>query len=228
MPIEFECAVCKHRIRVPDGSEGKRTKCPKCQAIQPVPSPTDDEFRLKDEGDLPPPAAKRPPIDDPFGTFSPQPASSGRPDFSDRPAREDLSADTPAASPSDPAERSEAQDKLKTPVTVALALVGVGVVLMLVSLIFTVAQILGNPAEADMPQLVGQLIGAAIALPLQGLALFGLKHAKNLENYGLAWVGVVLAALPCTTSLCCVLSLPFCVWAMVLLADNTIQRQFDA
>ncbi len=40
MPVRFQCHHCHARIRVPDGSEGRRVKCPRCGLIQHVPSPS--------------------------------------------------------------------------------------------------------------------------------------------------------------------------------------------
>jgi len=38
MPIRFHCFSCDARVKVPDGSEGKRMKCPRCGAVQRVPA----------------------------------------------------------------------------------------------------------------------------------------------------------------------------------------------
>ncbi len=37
MPIEFDCYSCSKKVRVPDGSEGKKCKCPGCQTVLDVP-----------------------------------------------------------------------------------------------------------------------------------------------------------------------------------------------
>jgi hypothetical protein len=37
MTIEFRCPSCNQQLRVPDESAGKNARCPKCQAIVPVP-----------------------------------------------------------------------------------------------------------------------------------------------------------------------------------------------
>lgn len=38
MPIEFTCPSCSTSIRTPDGSAGKKGKCPKCAAIVQIPA----------------------------------------------------------------------------------------------------------------------------------------------------------------------------------------------
>ncbi|MCC7204152.1 MAG: hypothetical protein IT441_03670 [Phycisphaeraceae bacterium] len=37
MPIRFRCQSCQAKIRVPEGSEGRKVKCPRCGLIQNVP-----------------------------------------------------------------------------------------------------------------------------------------------------------------------------------------------
>jgi hypothetical protein len=37
MPIEFACSQCTKTVRVPNGSEGKKCKCPQCQTILNIP-----------------------------------------------------------------------------------------------------------------------------------------------------------------------------------------------
>ncbi|MCO6458213.1 MAG: hypothetical protein J5I93_23150 [Pirellulaceae bacterium] len=37
MPIEFACPSCRTTLRVPDDSAGKQARCPKCNAVIPVP-----------------------------------------------------------------------------------------------------------------------------------------------------------------------------------------------
>lgn len=37
MPIRFRCQDCRSRVKVPEGSQGKQVKCPRCGRIQAVP-----------------------------------------------------------------------------------------------------------------------------------------------------------------------------------------------
>ena len=40
MPIEFLCDHCGTKLRTPDGSSGKKTNCPQCEAILTIPEPS--------------------------------------------------------------------------------------------------------------------------------------------------------------------------------------------
>ena len=39
MTVEFLCDTCGTKLRTPDGSSGKKTKCPKCETILTIPEP---------------------------------------------------------------------------------------------------------------------------------------------------------------------------------------------
>jgi len=47
MPIEFACSSCSKQVRVPDGSEGKKCKCPECQTILNVPKAETEAIEIK-------------------------------------------------------------------------------------------------------------------------------------------------------------------------------------
>ena len=42
MPIRFRCQDCSSRVKVPEGTQGKQVKCPRCGRIQSVPSSSQD------------------------------------------------------------------------------------------------------------------------------------------------------------------------------------------
>ncbi|QDU73410.1 hypothetical protein Pan97_03810 [Bremerella volcania] len=229
MPIDFDCAVCKHRIRVPDGAEGKRTKCPKCSAIQPVPSES-DELRLKDSPGEPAPT-RRSGVGDAFQPAEPEPAKQEKSPFgdfdsgsSDNPYAPTFGEDAVKVS----SARMEAMEKLQTPVLICLILAGLGIASNLVTLIVSVIGIIGEGARGTdvVVQLATYAIGFGFAIGLLGFAVFGLMQARDLKSYGLAWAGFIITLLPC--SCCFPLSLPISIWGMMVLADNTVQRQFTS
>lgn len=51
MPIEFACSHCGRKLRTPDGSVGKRAKCPGCQQIVQIPAASDEAADLGGLGD---------------------------------------------------------------------------------------------------------------------------------------------------------------------------------
>ena len=69
MPIEFRCAKCSKLLRTPDGSAGKKGKCPHCGAMMDIPAASPSASALFDS-----PVASSPanPSDDLFGGVAPQ------------------------------------------------------------------------------------------------------------------------------------------------------------
>ena len=64
---------------------------------------------------------------------------------------------------------------------------------------------------------VGTVIGSAIVF-------FGGLQMKNLKNRGFVMFSSILAMTPCNC--CCILGLPFGIWALVVLNDEAVKRSF--
>ena len=88
MPIEFRCSQCERLLRTPDGTAGKKAKCPQCGAVVNV--PTASPSQPTEPVSLPPVFV--PPSDNPYqasnvdphrspfagpGTFRPTPIDLG-------------------------------------------------------------------------------------------------------------------------------------------------------
>jgi len=215
MPIEFDCPVCKNAIRVPDGSQGKRTRCPKCQAVMQIPGGQEETFAegptFSDRQESP--APRNEPWSDsqnPFG--SPAAAQAPR-----------VGGDL----------KRNAKQRLGVPAVVCTVLVGITLAFSILYYLFLavifLAGIAGEVGEMlpDNPaELIGNIVGGMFSIIMMVIALIGLNGARKVENSGLAWTGFILAALPCTTSACCIFSLPFAIWGMVVLADSDVKRAF--
>lgn len=229
MPIDFDCAVCKHRIRVPDGAEGKRTKCPKCSAIQPVPSES-DELQLKDSPEEAEPP-RRPSVREVFQPAEPEPAKPEKSSYSSFEPEEPEDDDAPTYGEDAvkvSSDRLEAMEKIQTPVLICLILAGLGIASNLVTLVISAIGIIGEGARGmdTVIHLSMYAIGFGFAIGLLGFACFSLMQARDLRSYGLAWAGFIITLLPCS----CLfpLSLPISIWGMMVLSDNSVQRQFNS
>jgi hypothetical protein len=64
---------------------------------------------------------------------------------------------------------------------------------------------------------IGTVIGSA-------LVFVGGLQMKNLKNRGFVMFTSILAMTPCNC--CCLLGLPFGIWALVVLNDETVKRAF--
>ncbi len=71
MPIQFPCSQCQKKMRAPDGTEGKKARCPACSAITLIPSVAVASAVPAARVASPPPApatAPPPVSDNPFAT----------------------------------------------------------------------------------------------------------------------------------------------------------------
>jgi len=64
---------------------------------------------------------------------------------------------------------------------------------------------------------VGVILG--IILIVAGIRM------KRLQDYGMALTGAIIALVPCISP-CCVLGLPFGIWAVVVLSDWRVHAAF--
>ena len=55
--------------------------------------------------------------------------------------------------------------------------------------------------------------------------ILGAVRMKGLQGYGLAVAASVLALLPCLSP-CCILSMPFGIWALIVLMRPEVKSQF--
>jgi hypothetical protein len=69
-------------------------------------------------------------------------------------------------------------------------------------------------------------IGAGVMGIIMGIVvLVGAIKMKTLENYGFAMTASILAMIPCVSP-CCLLGLPFGIWAIVVLSDPVVKASF--
>lgn len=88
----------------------------------------------------------------------------------------------------------------------------------------------GSGSSADAGAALGMGIGAAVYafFALAAAVCFaGALRMKSLKSYGLAMTSAVLAILPCTTYVCCMVMMPFGIWAMVVLMKPEVKAAFS-
>jgi hypothetical protein len=143
----------------------------------------------------------------------------------------------------DPGLARDKARRLANPAGWALIVVGILGVLMSIGLVVwtLVAGVQSNPlmdqlmnsqASSDAAR-VGQKIGYTVALVIGiGWAAFiafaGWK-LRQLQSWGVALTGAILAVIPCCGSQfpLCILSLPIGIWAIVILCRNDVKSQFS-
>lgn len=70
--------------------------------------------------------------------------------------------------------------------------------------------------------------GAVNVLALIGsvLIFLGGSKMKQLQSYGLAMTGSIMATIPVCTNNCCCLSMPFGIWALAVLLNSDVKLAF--
>ena len=149
----------------------------------------------------------------------------------------------PAAAPAAPPAgdgREAALQAVKGPAISLIVVASLGIVLCLaravMCLAFGGAMMLQNQMGANVPPQVQQWmaliqgpVGAAIYLVLalvNAFVLFGAIKMLRLQSHGLVLTALIVAMLPCATC-CCLLGLPFGIWALVVISKPEIKSQFS-
>jgi hypothetical protein len=208
MAIPVTCSQCGRQYNVKDDAAGKKFKCKDCGAVVDVPQAASDNAPQDEFGDLDSPYA-----DDDFGAAPP---------VSTRPKRRKSSARSGAA-----AERTFA------PALCLYIVCGLSLAYWIFNLVANLMGIvplggLGN-AQQQMAQEVGRVIGLAITGVLFVKDLFIIYAARKmqvLQSYGVALTGAILSVIPCCGSPCFVLGIPFGIWALVVLNDESVKSAF--
>jgi hypothetical protein len=65
----------------------------------------------------------------------------------------------------------------------------------------------------------------ALGLAVTILMIVGGLRMRQLQGYGLAMTASILAWIPCTSP-CCIVSIPFGIWAFVVLLDADVKQAF--
>jgi phage FluMu protein Com len=223
MPIEFRCSQCGKLLRTGDDTAGRQAQCPECGAISAVPSST-----RPSEPSVPPVS----------------PLGGGNP-FGAVPAAGAEGSDNPYQSPAPAGYLPPGQidllaaQRVSGPATALIVTAISAMVLQVLALVVNLAQIGLGPGmgmgpgmrhqRAEMfPMMFGggvQVVSGVFGLILAAVILIGAMKMKKLENYAFAMAAAILAMVPCFWP-CCLLGLPFGIWALVVLGDGSVKAAF--
>lgn len=226
MPIQFRCNRCLEEIGVPDGTAGKKTRCPHCQQVQEIPAPQTST------APAPPPTPGLPPEPD-----SPYESAVSEAEMDD----ESFAADpaNPFASPSASAKanpfggnmsesvRAAMRQKLLIPAITQTVIVGLGLISCLGFAAMGII-LAFEPAERSSGLL---MLGFYLAWSLlHVLSLVGLANAFRFHNIAWAWIGFIIPIVSFPLNNCCCLLFVFpigaSIWGMVCLSDPKVRSLF--
>jgi len=220
MPIEFDCQVCGHRLRVPETAGGRRVRCPQCSNVMNAPLATES------------PSASS--VANAFAPFDQsQQESNPFRDTMSEPASHFEQEENPYQSPTpvdtgnqaydysnDAYVESMAKSKLTPPAVMLIIIAALGLLGVLANLVSLGGVNNAGDAEAAMILFFGIGLGAVFNC----IILAGGIQMLNLKSRSLGVTAAILAMLPC--GVCCIIGLPAGIWALVLLNDPMIIRAY--
>ena len=167
----------------------------------------------------------RHPFDD-LDDYDDRPRRRRRHDFDDGPRWGDERDDYDDR----PAGENRPEDRVRAPGT-AMAVAGwVGIALTLVTLALILVFGLENPPPHDelvVNLVVGAVLGSISVVYFAVIAAGG-HRMRQCRGYGLAMTAAVLAIASVTVlGVCSVVTLPFGIWAVVVLSQADVRRAFE-
>ena len=228
MPIEFRCAECGKLLRVPDGTSGKEARCPACEATLTIPEPG-----VRSPAPSPP-GEREDARSSPFAAGPSGPPAGG---VGENPYQSPAAyAAGPMAPPPPPGYglgRGYAAARVSGPAIWLIVTGAVGIPVKLLGIfgsLITIGVIdLGMGLFGDDPFM---MVSGGVGLALDALGLIlcfvviaGAVKMKNLEHYGFAMAAAIIAMIP-RVSPCCLLGLPFGIWAIVVLSEGPVKAAF--
>jgi hypothetical protein len=139
-------------------------------------------------------------------------------------------ASTPAALYS--SETGAIAKRVSGPANGLMAVAIIGFVLQAAGLVMNLAGVgfatAGRHADA-MPAMFKGAAGVAsavVGMAVSGLILFGALKMKRLESHGLAMAASIVSMVPCISP-CCLLGLPFGIWALTVLMKPEVKDAFQ-
>jgi multisubunit Na+/H+ antiporter MnhC subunit len=154
------------------------------------------------------------------------------------PGSADMATSPDVASGADSAARARAVQMVNGPaigliiaMVLGIALSALGIVFHLLGVSWGRPPPMMNPEAERMYQLFHQFGGTlgitagVISIAIGLFVLFGALKMQKLSNHGLAMAAAIVAMIPCFSP-CCLLGLPFGIWALVVLNKPEVKSQF--
>lgn len=207
MPTIVDCPICNRKLRVPDDLLGQRVKCPTC--AQEFTAQVSALASLPPPGFVLPGAAPRGPAPAPPGSY---PQQSPYDEFGERRPN-----------------TSSARDAVIAP-AVALLVAGIiGLVSMggltVLGTIGWLAEDAANANAEEVAEFITGVLMFTVAAGANAAIIFCAIQMQRLKSYGLALTGAILAVIP-GISPCCVLGIPFGIWALVVINQPDVKNAF--
>lgn len=214
MAISVNCPSCARQYSVKEEAAGKKFKCKDCGAVVEVP----------DAGGGGGGGAFSDDFGDPYNPYADDEMATGGaggppPMASRRPKKRSGGS------------KSAAAERTKLPAIFLLIIVSLsflnhvgGIVMHFMGIEAFPMQQANNPGE-EMAQMIGGVVGGVVGIGADILVFAGALSLLRVSSYGLAMTGAIVAVIPCLSP-CCILGIPFGIWALVVLNDESVKAGF--
>jgi hypothetical protein len=117
-----------------------------------------------------------------------------------------------------------ARQRLSGPALAIMITVGIAMGLVTLGLCANVAALAGGGGGRGQrdEQVIGNLVASLFMLVYQGVVFYGAQQMKDGRSYGWSMTACIMSLLPCTG--CCLLTLPFGIWGLVVLNEPGVQQ----
>jgi hypothetical protein len=229
MAIEFRCAGCGRLLQVGDDAVGRNAQCPECGGFTVVPaaSPQKSGSPVPDAlGQSPPYSA---PPSSPLGSGSPFGVGGppGGPADSQNPYQSPMYFGP--MQPQGVEGSADAAGRVLGPAIGLIVAGSLGIAVQLFSVVVNVANFAGVFPHANDPMpapvLAIAVFFSVLIIVLGAIIVVGAVKMKNLESYAYAMSAAIIAIIPCFYP-CCIVGLPFGIWALVVLNDPGVKAAF--
>jgi hypothetical protein len=129
----------------------------------------------------------------------------------------------PYISPSSEQNQPSSRDEIRAPATALMIVSIIALALGSLALIGDAfLLVIGNPGPLEI--LIRSIWGVVLLLA-SSFVLFGAIKMKNMTDYGLARAAAIVAMIPCIGP-CCLLGIPFGIWAFTVLGKQHVRDAF--
>jgi hypothetical protein len=128
----------------------------------------------------------------------------------------------------------DVEKKVRGPATALLVMGIIGLVLQMISFLINVTGVLTGPGFGPAGPGMGpsgsdlayQAVMTVVGLAYNGYIVWASREMKGLRRYGHALAASIMSIIPCFSP-CCLISMPFGIWALVVLANREVKEAFQ-
>jgi hypothetical protein len=132
-----------------------------------------------------------------------------------------------------PGEPSNALTEVNGPAISLMAIASISLVFCLIGFVVDLAVLATGNVDGGIQQgpidgttkFIIRLAWGLVLIATSGFVLYSSIKMKNLQSFQIAYSGSILAVIPCLGP-CCILGIPFGIWAIVVLNKPHIRRAF--